>query len=332
MVDPFPDVIGTFMGRDALSLAVSALRLRADDAMLMPAYVCPEVLRPFLGKTSVRFYDIRPDLGADLDQVERATADGRVKMMMIINYFGFLQPDRAEIRRICDTKGIVLMEDCAHSLFTKGSGDTGDVAIYSFRKLLPVPDGGGLSTRLAERVTPRFYPKAYSNALSLLIAIKLKLRVRLDLFSRAGLTDRAKSFRRGSTTTAATTSGRTLPMSSFAWRGIRRVSFADIVERRRRDFEAWLDAARRTNLMTPVFDILPPGVCPLGFPVTVHDRPSLRARLERAGMPVKIHWHLPPAVGPEFSHSHQLSARILTLPLDVELIGRAREGIATLLA
>ena len=319
------------MGRDALSLAVSSLRLRADDAVLLPAYICPEVLRPFLGTTRVRFYDIRHDLAADLDEIRLSTSDGRVKMMMIINYFGFLQPDRTEIRKLCSEQGIVLMEDCAHSLLTDGSGDTGDLAIYSFRKLLPVPDGGGLTTHLEQTVRPCFYPKTYSNALSILITIKLWLKVRVDLLSRAGLTARTKSLLPETTMTGAI-DGRILPMSSFARRGIRHASFADIVANRRRDFEFWLGAARRTSLFTPVFDTLPPGVCPLGFPVRAHDRQSLRARLEGAGVPLKIHWHLPPAVGPEFTNSHQLSARILTLPVYPDLSRRERDRIATLLA
>ena len=60
---PFPEVIGIFMGRDVLSLAISCLDLDSDDAVLLPAYLCREVVKPFLRKTQVKFYDLRPDMG-----------------------------------------------------------------------------------------------------------------------------------------------------------------------------------------------------------------------------------------------------------------------------
>lgn len=42
----------------------------------------------------------------------------------------------------------VIIEDCVHALFTSGVGTFGDFALYSFRKFLPVPDGGLLTSRL----------------------------------------------------------------------------------------------------------------------------------------------------------------------------------------
>ena len=88
--NPFPGVIGTYMGRDALLLAVSSLDLGPDDTVLLPAYLCREVLRPFLGKVRVEYYDVRPDLTVNPEYIELKLIQNRVKMMVIINYFGFL--------------------------------------------------------------------------------------------------------------------------------------------------------------------------------------------------------------------------------------------------
>ncbi|PYS07852.1 MAG: hypothetical protein DMG15_28995, partial [Acidobacteria bacterium] len=47
-VPHFPYLIGTFMGRDALSLAVSYLDLTKDDTVVLPVFTCQDVLKSFV--------------------------------------------------------------------------------------------------------------------------------------------------------------------------------------------------------------------------------------------------------------------------------------------
>jgi dTDP-4-amino-4,6-dideoxygalactose transaminase len=326
----FPEVIGTFMGRDALSLAISCLDLGADDTVLLPAYLCREVLKPFLGKTRVEFYEVRSDLTIDPDEIKKRLERGKVKMMMIINYFGFLQPYRKEIRRICEDRSIILMEDCAHSLLTEGSGEIGDLSIYSFAKILPLPDGGGLKVKMRGRTfNPHFYPMAFSNVLSVLIILKSLFNIRAEIFSRAWVTGRVK--KPVPNATSGKKNSRILPLSYFAYNGMGNVSFSEIIEKRRSDYQFWQESAKRTNLFTPVFSDLPSGVCPLGFPVEVKHRDLLKSRLQKEGIFLKIHWDLPEAIGREFVNSHKLSGRMLTLPIYPELGRKECEGIQRLL-
>lgn len=329
--DPFSGVIGTFMGRDALALAVSYLALKPNDTVLLPAYLCREVLRPFLGKTMVIFYDIRPDLTVDPEEIRLKLSGAAIRMMFIINYFGFLQPYREEIKKICKERDVILIEDCAHSLLTEDSGKTGDLSIYSFRKIIPVPDGGGLKMNSGGRAVPAvFYPKIYSNVLSVLIILKSLLKVRAEMFSRAGQANRTEERAPGATDVQ--TNRRILPLSSFAYNGIGNTSFADVIGRRRRDYLYWQEMAERTHRFTPVFRDLLPGVCPLGFPVTVNDRDSVKSRLLEKGILLKIHWHLPGEVGSDFVHSHHLSRQTITFPVYPELSGRERQEIERLFA
>jgi perosamine synthetase len=327
---PFPEVIGTFMGRDALSLAVSLLDLGAGDKVLLPSYLCREVLKPFLGKTRVEFYDLRPDLTVDPEEIKLKLAKDRVKMMMVINYFGFLQPYRKDIKELCSDRGVILIEDCAHSLLTDGSGETGDLSIYSFRKNLPLPDGGGLKMNIkGKTVIPAFYPRIYSNFLSVLIMLKLLLNVRVEIFSRAWLTSRRK--KRGAIATSTKKNGRILPLSYFAYNGMGNISFSKIIENCRSDYQFWQELAERTNLFMPVFSGLPSGVCPLGFPAIVKDPNLLKLRLQKEGIYLQIHWRLPEAVGREFVNSHQLSAQTLTFPVNPKSGRKQLEMIQRLL-
>jgi perosamine synthetase len=328
--NPFPEIIGTFMGRDAFSLAASSLGLNTEDTVLLPAYLCREVLKPFLGKTRVVFYDLPRDLAVDPDQIRLKLGKTKMKVVLIINYFGFLQPHRKEIKKLCADQGIILMEDCAHSLLTEGSGETGDVSIYSFRKLLPVPDGGGLKMSIGKKkVAPKFYPRTYSNFLSVLIILKSLFGIRAEMLSRAGLTSRGKTLFPNATAPAR--NRRILPLSSFTYNGVGNASFSEIIEKRRSDYHFWQEVAARTNLFLPVFSDLPEGVCPIGFPVRAKDRDQLRLRLQEMGGFPEIHWHLPEAVGREFNNSHELSAQTLTLPIYPRLGRIEREGIPGML-
>ena len=92
---------------------------------------------------------------------------------------------------------------------------------------------------------------------------------------------------------------------------------------RRADYNFWQNLAKTNRLFTPAFDTLPPGVCPLGFPIKVKNRDWLKARLQQEGVHLKIYWHLPAAVGKEFGNSHELSRQMATLPIYPEL-GRKR--------
>ena len=120
----FPGVVGTFMGRDALSLAVSYLGLTGKDTVLLPAYNCKEVLRPFK-RTHVVLYDVRPDLTVDPEEINRKLRSARVKMLCSSTILVFSSPAAKQIKRICAGNGVLVIEDCAHSLLTAGSGDTG---------------------------------------------------------------------------------------------------------------------------------------------------------------------------------------------------------------
>jgi dTDP-4-amino-4,6-dideoxygalactose transaminase len=318
------------MGRDALSLAGRFLDLRAEDTVLLPSYLCREVLRPFLGRNRVELYDLRPDLTVDPEEIKRKLAVTRAKMMMIINYFGFLQPHRREIKEICAERGIILMEDCAHSLLTEGSGEVGDLSVYSFRKILPLPDGGGLKINMkATAVTTDYYPRMYSNILSVLIILKSLFAVRTEILSRSGLANRTKNHAPRAATTA--NNSRILPLSSFAHNGMSNMSFSEIIEKRREDYRFWQEITERSDRIAPVFSHLSPGVCPLGFPVKAKDRDAMKSRLEEDGIFLKTHWHLPEAVGREFFNSHALSKLTMTFPVYPELGRKEREGILRLL-
>lgn len=329
-VPEFPGVIGTFMGRDALSLAASYLGLGSNDCVLLPVYTCQEVIRAFMARAQVIFYDVRPDLTITPDEVRARLQGCRVKMMLITHYFGFLQPYRYELKQICEEKNICLIEDCAHSLLTQGSGDTGDLAVYSFRKILPLRDGGGLKVNHGtEPPAPAFFPRIYSNVLSTAVLAKRFLNIHGSKFSRGQVGNHIGLTR----DKPSGDNDRILPLSSFAQQKLPRISIAEVMRKRREDFLFWLGFSNeKCTSLDPVYSGLPQGVCPFGFPVRIEGRTAIEAKSRKAGVVLGVHWRLSPDLAPDCGSSHALSASLLTLPLYPELNEKSRNTLVKILA
>jgi len=328
-VPQFPGLIGTFMGRDALTLAVSCLDLTENDAVVLPVYTCQDVLKSFVRKCKVVFYDVGHDLTIDPDEVRvKMQGKERIRMALITNYFGFLQPYRSEIKKLCAERDTCLIEDCAHSLLTAGSGETGDFSTYSLRKILPLRDGGALRVNVnGKPPVPKYHRPLYSDTLSFLAFAKSLLNMRGEKFSRARVASHTAQV-----LPLPTKDSRILPLSRFARYGIRNVSFAEVAKKRCDDFQFWQEAIRGNSRLIPMFADLPPGVCPLGFALRTKDRDSLETRAREKGIQLRVHWRLDATLGSECSTSHELSREMVTLPVYPELAEKEREVLAEIVA
>jgi len=146
------------LGRIALLTALRRLGLRAGDAIALPAYYCESTLSVLREAGLVLRY---ADLGADLHVDEEAIAllcrDRTVKAMIHVHYFGFRRPVSGRLRQICARHDVAVIEDYGHSFLSfeppgmASSPDCSAAYIFSMRKILPIPDGGGLIMSSAER-------------------------------------------------------------------------------------------------------------------------------------------------------------------------------------
>ena len=99
----------------------------------------------WLGLTPV-YYRLNDDLSIDLEALE-ARLDPGCKALVAVHYFGFPQQGQ-RLREVCDSFGLALIEDCAHSFYgTDGEtplGAFGDFAIGSLPKFFPLRARGCL--------------------------------------------------------------------------------------------------------------------------------------------------------------------------------------------
>lgn len=133
------------LGRYALKEALSISGIGKGDNVLLPEFICKEVLSSINSVGAIPIYypvDKGLQLSVEIDDLPHASAS------IVVNYFGFSQ-DLTPFYDYCKRTGALLIEDNAHGLFSwdeKGQilGTRCDLGIFSFRKTVPVPNGAAI--------------------------------------------------------------------------------------------------------------------------------------------------------------------------------------------
>lgn len=300
-------------GRQALADALRRGGVGAGDTVLLPGFICREVLASLAAVgAQPRFYDVDEALTIDEGALDRAAA-GRARAVIAVNYFGFPQP-LAAIRRWGDAHGAMLIEDNAHGFLSADGatslGHRGDVGVFSFRKTLALPNGAALVDNRAG--TPPAAPAALAGSSPAAAELRYRLKasmkrlIRMTGVSGARATVAAVRLVRRALTGAAVPRSRSdietcLPTETYAALSARLLARVDVAaeQRRRRELFAWcrerLDGIPGVR---PLADELGPGVVPQGFPFryTGDDAESFIRSWGRRGVPM-IHWpELPTAI------------------------------------
>jgi perosamine synthetase len=327
-------------GRAALWAALRALGLGQGDRLALPAYICDSVLpAPDALGVEARYVATNRRLELDLEALEQELAAG-ARAALLVHYFGFPSPSTERAARLCETYGAALIEDCAHALFSQSKerplGQQGAAAFFSLWKTLPLPDGGALVlNRLAPPADLANLPRpslpetarrlAY-RAISLLeTAVGRSPRLRLL---------RSERLRRSMQARTARASLVPRRSSALTRRAVAAVDWSRIVARRRENYARLASALREAHWARPLYDQLPPGVCPLAFPILADDREWARRRLLMAGINVRAYWEqLPCGVAAEaFPDAHYIADRILVLPVHQSLSRRMMDELVGAIA
>ncbi|MBI3185662.1 MAG: DegT/DnrJ/EryC1/StrS family aminotransferase [Myxococcales bacterium] len=291
-----------YFARNAVWTAVRMLGL-AGGEVLVPAYHHGVEVEALLDAgAAVRFYRVGPRWEVDLEDVGRLIGP-RTRALYLTHYAGFPGP-AAEMKALAERHGLFLFEDCALSLLSADGdrplGSTGEVGIFCLYKTLPVPNGGALVVNgrrgyaLPEPPPPP-WASTVSHALSSLLS-NLELRggtlgraVRLLVRALGRRTAESTRLERVATGTAHFDRAHVdLGMSQLARRIALAQDFRFIVESRRRNY--FFLMGRLRDLSPPVHNQLPPGVCPLFYPLVVERKAELLARLRMKGVEAIDFW------------------------------------------
>jgi perosamine synthetase len=293
-------------GRAAIGWALRALGLAPGDEVLVPAFNCPAVVEPieWIGARPI-FYRVDHSLSIDLADVARR-ANSRSRALLVIHYFGFPQ-DMDAIVQLARELDLVVIEDCAHSMFSTMNdatvGSRGDFAIGSAMKVFASPDGGYVISRRGPLPHPEmgsvgFELRSFLDAVEMatnfgrLSVLRPLIRLKDSLKSALG---QGKGL---STPSAFVVPGSSGGSASFEpdWVDVRMstasrllsrlASRRRIVERRRRHYLTLHNALRTLPGSAPVFQTLPDGVVPYAYPLVVDDSEAVFSRLKNARVPM----------------------------------------------
>lgn len=332
-VSDLPNRAYTTSGRAALLAALAQLGLPAGSTVLVPTYHCPTMVAPVLVAGMVpAFFPTGAD-GLPLLQGVEPTAAASARAMIVAQYFGLPQ-SLAAVREWCDQRGIVLIEDCAHSYFGQAGdrqiGAWGDFATASLSKFFPVAEAGVLASAHRElrplglqapgaRIQIKAWLDVFEHAhghghlagvshlLHPLLWLKRQRNSSPDVAAAAGVASDLGSMMEAcdmarvkqAPTLAAMALHRSLPQSGIVMR--RRANYATLVQA--------LAGAPGARLLSPQ---LPEGAAPYVCPLLIEGRERAQAVYERmrvAGLPV-FRWDRiwpgtpvdPQDTGPMWSH------------------------------
>ena len=331
-----------YRGAFAIWHAIKLLKMPAEATILVPAYHCGVEIEAILqAGAKVKFYNIKEDLQADIQDVQRKI-DNTTKALFIIHYFGFPQPLEA-LKDICSRNGIFLIEDCAHALFSRDKncplGTFGDISIFSFRKSLPLPDGGAMvvnnrfysgfylkrkptlisslrgRTLLLYEYLHMFKPSIYCPfELILLRPMKLMLKYIKKLLPRKLAVTIPDSMNFDISLVG-------LSMSIISLNILKESDFKTIIEKRRENYLFLKEQLSGKDGFRIIFKELPHGVCPLFFLILIEKRDEIQKRLKESGINTFVFGKsLHSSVsGNDFSNAQYFSDHNLCLPIHQDI-------------
>jgi perosamine synthetase len=308
-VAPDRAVVLTTSGRAALLLALQALGVRKGDRVLLPTYHCPTMVAPVvrLGAVPV-FYPIGRTAAPDAAFITSHAA-ASAKILLAAHFFG-LPLSMTDLRRDCDGRGILLIEDCAHAFFGLNEGrvvgTSGAVAIASLPKFFPVAEGGCLvaSRQAMSRITLK-PATIVGQARSVLDTLELGVRYRKlgALNALLSLLFALKDLLRGRgrEQEALLTGPDNEAVDKITWLDevmcersatwmthwiVRYTNRARIAQARRRNYSLLSELLDGLARARPLFPRLSDDAVPYVFPLHVDDPDPVYRAVREAGVPV----------------------------------------------
>lgn len=314
------DAIGVATGTDALELAIKSVMPAGRSVVLTAAnagaYTSTATVRAGFAP---RYADVDPDTLCLSAATIRNAINVDTGVVVVTHLYGYLG-EMAEIRALCDDRGISLVEDCAQAIgasrpdgFASTFGHAGTFSFYPTKNLGAIGDGGAVVTGSAE------------------------VAERVRQLRQYGWQGKYNAVLSGGTNSR-------LDELQAAFLRIR-LPFVDGFNNRRREIIArYRDAA--AELDPALLSILPADGPEHAAHLAIgrsERRDDVRAQLTAAGIATDIHFPTPDYVQPAFAQfapqtplpaTTDACAQILSLPLfpelndaEVEVVARAIRGL-----
>ena len=131
--------------REALCDIAHALE-KSEKRVLIPAYTCQTVITPFEeAGWQCEYYSIKRDMRIDLKGLDDSIAKHRPSLLVVHPFFGMdLKEEEVYALNGIKENGITIVLDLTQCLFSTKKYPFASFIVASYRKWMPIPDGGYL--------------------------------------------------------------------------------------------------------------------------------------------------------------------------------------------
>lgn len=329
------NVIFTLYGRNGLYVALKSIG--RNGTILVPSYSCGDEIQAIIAAGyDIQTYPVRASLQAAISDI-RKNFTKKTFGILITHYFGFPQKHILQLKKLCESRGILLIEDCAHciqtSIYNRPLGTFGDIAIFSIRKHLTLSNGGALlinnqklfrkslyfqdSPQKAILFDQRIYKNIQSGIFlpgTSIYEIYQKLGEKIKLFG-----PRLERF-----------GGYNLKMPPYTLQRMVKVNIKKIIKDKKRVYQKLTSffINNRKLRVEPIFKKYSNVITPLFFPVLVKrdaDVNKIISYLQRNKIfSVRLFWdHVHPLLRTKkYADTDILRKRLLILPVDKKLVNK----------
>ena len=341
-----PHRLSYYRARNAIYHVFRALlESKPSLTVLAPDYYSGnEIMAIEAAGAQVRFCPVGPDMQWDPADVERLCRTHAPDLLYVIHYAGWAQPMDA-LAELCRKREMLLVEDCALSLLSetpdgRALGSFGQWSVFCLYKTLPLPNGALLvqNDRRIESLERLQLRHAGSASVAGRMAELFVQRIRGQV---NGVGAALQAVKRGMGVAAGALDVQRanvgdigfnldevdIAMSPISARLLERFDYEDIRRRRVANYQQLLRELDPS--VTPMFPVLPEGVCPLFFPLIVPNKAEAAEALRRRGVDALEFWNDPVGDGSEMGpNARFFRTHVLELPIHQDLAPRHISHVA----
>jgi dTDP-4-amino-4,6-dideoxygalactose transaminase len=324
-------------GRDALFILAKVLHDKKLSSILVPSFVCDAAVLPLLGSLNVLFYEVDFDLIVRPDEIKKIISEKNINTLMIVNYFGLMQPYLTDIRDLCKRNKVLLIEDSAQSLsfYTKCQDESikgdSDFELYCPHKQLAIPDGALLvcaNEEMAKAIVDlRGEPKKNK------AAIRSVLRMFYEgLFGpRNDPPDKIINLKSSTPdaewgTRPKPFGGKISPVSEFIFK---RVDVNHIINKRRSNYNLLVRLLESFKIGNVIQKELSPNEVPFLLPIIIDEKYNIKDDMLNCGIPVYFWPRLSkPVREGDFVKTKKIADRLLVVSIQQDFSNKDIHGIS----
>lgn len=310
--------------REALREFVNS-KIQNIATIYVPSYICHEAVDSLIcTQVNIRYYPVKPDLTPDWDWLNNEVQSPN-GILLLVHYFGFVN-DLNKAISFSKEHGLLLIEDCAHSFLTTVNGfaigSFGDAAIYSYRKIIPLPTGAGLRSKdpayLSHKSQKSIDLKAYIGIAKQVVKYSLyKSRVPKFLWSAPTqyMNQLVESPRVQHQDRSA------IPNICMKLMCQLEPTFDNIIRIRRTNYNFLATHFSKLPGISLPFPNLEPGTCPYLFPILIEKPSKVIEELNANYIPARSWPVLPQEIfaNPELSVATEIASKIITFPIHQDI-------------